>query len=161
MRKNLSWLLVAVLVLALDLITKYFAYTQLIPYQANKVLSFFNLTLAFNKGAAFSFLNSASGWQNGFFIILAILISIILIIWLYRLEKNEKWQGLSIALILGGAWGNLYDRIHLGYVIDFLDFHIGNHHWPIFNIADSAISIGAVLMMLLTLRPHGKLEKTK
>ena len=123
---------------------------QLAPYQPRAVTSFFNFTLAFNKGAAFSFLNAASGWQNVFFIGIGCVISAVLIVWLYRLSLAEKWQGLAISLILGGAWGNIYDRFQYGFVIDFLDVHIGQHHWPIFNLADSAICIGAVLMVFFS-----------
>lgn len=151
MLKNLLWLLASLFVVLGDLLTKHLALENLLPYQAVPITSFFNITLAFNKGAAFSFLNSASGWQNVFFISIGFVISVVLLVWLYKLTKSEKWQGLAIGLILGGAWGNLYDRFQFGYVIDFLDVHIGEHHWPIFNIADSAICIGAFLMLVLTI----------
>ncbi len=150
MRKNFLWLIVSVVVCLMDFVSKHYALTQLAPYQPRAVTSFFNLTLAFNKGAAFSLLNSASGWQNVFFIGIGCVISVVLIVWLYRLSLAEKWQGLAISLILGGAWGNIYDRFQYGFVIDFLDVYMGQYHWPIFNLADSAICIGAALMLILS-----------
>lgn len=156
MRKNFWWLLVTLGVMSSDLLTKYLAYTSLQPYSPWQITPFFNITLAFNKGAAFSFLNNAGGWQHYLFIALALIISIVLMIWLYRLQTHERWQGLAIAFILGGAWGNVYDRLNYGFVIDFLDFHIGQYHWPIFNIADSAICIGAALMLFLSIREQKK-----
>lgn len=152
MLKNFRWLIVSVLAVIADYGTKLFAFTQLDPYQSRYVTPFLNMTLAFNKGAAFSFLNNASGWQNIFFISISLLISLFLLNWLYQLKASEKMQGLAISLILGGAWGNLYDRFQYGFVIDFLDFHIGQYHWPIFNVADSAVCIGAAIMLLLTFR---------
>lgn len=148
MHKNFLWLLVSLLVFIIDIASKQFALHHFEPYQPWMVTSFFNLTLAFNKGAAFSLLNSASGWQNIFFVGIGVVISAVLMVWLYRLPTEEKWQALAISLILGGAWGNICDRLTYGYVIDFLDFHIGQFHWPIFNIADSAICIGAFAMVL-------------
>ncbi len=156
MLKNYKWLLIALLVMAIDITTKQLALNHLLPHQAMPVTDFFNLTLAFNKGAAFSFLNSASGWQHYFFISLALVITMVLMRWLYQLKRQEAFQGFAIALILGGAWGNVWDRVVYGYVIDFLDFHINHYHWPIFNIADSAICIGAGLMLLLTFKENNK-----
>lgn len=158
MHKNFLWLIVSGLVLVADFLSKKWAFTQLALYQPLEITPFFNATLAFNKGAAFSFLNSASGWQNRFFITIGFVISIILLTWLYQLTLKEKGQGLAICLILGGAWGNIYDRFTYGYVIDFLDFHIGLYHWPIFNIADSAICIGASIMLFLTVKETKKID---
>lgn len=115
------------------------------------VWSFFNLTLVFNEGAAFSFLSDAGGWQRWFFIALTSVVSVILLVWLLRLKSTEKLTGIALSLILGGAIGNLIDRVSYGYVVDFLDFHWQQMHWPAFNVADSAITIGVVLLLLVEL----------
>lgn len=143
----LKWLWLSLLVIVLDHLTKYMASTMLTYYKPLAVMPLFNLTLMHNTGAAFSFLSSASGWQRWFFAIIAIGVSIFLVIWLRRLTTQEKVQAIALALILGGAIGNVIDRIWLGYVVDFLDFYYNNWHFPAFNIADSAITIGAVLII--------------
>lgn len=143
----------SLLIIILDLWTKYLASTHLeyavpVPvYSLFDSLTGFNLTLLHNTGAAFSFLATESGWQRWFFITLAICVSAGLSVWLTRL-RDDKWVALSVSLILGGAIGNLYDRATLGYVVDFLHFYWGDYHFPAFNIADTAISIGAALMVL-------------
>jgi signal peptidase II len=140
-------------IVILDLWTKYLASTHLeyavpVPiYTLFDSLTGFNLTLLHNTGAAFSFLAGEGGWQRWFFIILAITVSIGLSYWLTKL-KDDPWVALSVSLILGGAIGNLYDRATLGYVVDFLHFYWGDYHFPAFNFADTAISIGAALMVL-------------
>ena len=103
---------------------------------------------AYNSGAAFSFLGDASGWQRWFFIVLAVAAIILLVTWLRRLSVGQKWTALALALILGGAAGNLVDRLFYGHVIDFIDVYYRNWHWPTFNIADSAITAGAFLLLL-------------
>jgi len=143
----LKWLSLSVLVIIADLASKYFASANLEYAVPVAIMPSFNLTLLHNTGAAFSFLATESGWQRWFFVILASVVSLALIKWLSSLQK-EPWVALSVALILGGAIGNLYDRITLGYVVDFLHFYWGDYHFPAFNIADSAISIGAGLMIL-------------
>ena len=121
------------------------------------VLPFFNLTLAHNPGAAFSFLAGAGGWQRWFFVILAVVICTVLVIWMKRLAQSAKLEAISLALIIGGAIGNVIDRLIYGYVIDFLDVYAGSYHWPAFNIADSAIFIGAVLLIIDSFRkPAGQ-----
>jgi signal peptidase II len=152
MRKSLSWYAVALLVAVLDQITKYwvsanFSYAELRP-----VTGFFNMVLTHNRGAAFSFLADAAGWQRGFFISIG-LVAIVVIGALLARHVADRMFCLSLSLILGGALGNVIDRIALGYVVDFLDFYLGGWHWPAFNLADSAISIGAVLMVLDSMRP--------
>jgi signal peptidase II len=112
------------------------------------VLPSFNLMLTYNPGAAFSFLAGAGGWQRWFFLSLGTAISIALVVWLTRLRPEEKRLGLALALILGGAIGNLIDRAWLGQVIDFIQLYYDRWYWPTFNIADSAISIGAALLVL-------------
>ncbi len=141
------WLWLSGLVLLLDLLTKYMASAHLDYAMSVPVMPSFNLTLLHNTGAAFSFLAGASGWQRWFFAILALVVSGVLIRWLLTL-KNDRWLAIAIALVLGGALGNLYDRVTLGYVVDFLHFYWRDWHFPAFNIADSAISVGAAMMII-------------
>ena len=159
MAKHLSiYLGFSLLIVILDLWTKSVAtasleYADPVPvYQLFDGLTGFNFTLLHNTGAAFSFLASESGWQRWFFIVLAFSVSVGLGVWLTKL-RDDKWVAIAVTLILGGAVGNLYDRITLGYVVDFLHFYWGNYHFPAFNIADTAISIGAGLMILDIFRP--------
>jgi signal peptidase II len=147
----LRWLWLSLLVILLDQGTKYLAENQLQLYQPVPVLSFFNFTLAYNTGAAFSFLADAGGWQRWFFLGLAVAVSIGLIFWLRRLRANALWEAFAVALILGGALGNVIDRLWHGYVIDFIDLYYQSWHWPAFNIADSAITVGAALLILQSL----------
>lgn len=119
--------------------------------------SFFNLTYVHNTGAAFSFLSEAGGWQRWFFAALAIVMSVIMTIWLTRLKEHETLLAVALSLILGGAIGNLIDRLFYGYVIDFLDVYYGTYHWPAFNIADSAITIGVGLMLLDSFKSQEKI----
>ena len=142
------WLGVSVLVILLDWQTKQMASESLVLYHPREVLSWLNMTLAHNYGAAFSFLNNAGGWQRWFFVVLASAISLVLVVWLLRLPRQEWRTGLSLGLIIGGAIGNLIDRIQLGYVVDFIDVHHSGWHFPAFNVADSAITLGVVLLLL-------------
>ena len=137
---------IAFFVLALDLVSKYWIESTLQFGEQIPVTSFFNLVLTYNPGAAFSFLSEQSGWQRWFLSGIASIAAIVIIFLLnkYQLEKLFCW---ALSLILGGAIGNLYDRIMLGHVVDFLDFYVGTYHWPAFNIADSAIFIGTALMI--------------
>ncbi len=143
----LKWLWLTTLVVVLDLVSKNIASSMLEYGVSVPVLPVFKLTLLHNPGAAFSFLADQSGWQLWFFAVLAVLVSGILIRWLATL-RDDTWLAVAIALVLGGALGNLYDRVTLGYVVDFLHFHWQEHHFPAFNLADSAISVGAVMMAL-------------
>ncbi|MBL4869120.1 MAG: signal peptidase II [Pseudomonadales bacterium] len=142
----LSWLWITGLVIGLDQLTKNMASANLELYESIKVMPLFNMTLAHNSGAAFSFLAGEDGWQRWFFAVIAVVVSIVLVMWLYKLPKSNKWLAISLALILGGAIGNVIDRIVLGYVVDFLDVYWGHSHFPAFNIADSAITVGALMM---------------
>lgn len=142
-----GWLWITLIVLLLDRFSKELALHFLQAYTPLPVTSFFSFTLAFNKGAAFSFLDSASGWQTWLFGCLAIVVSIAIIIWLKLLSFRQRWMGIALSLVLGGALGNLWDRICLGHVIDFIDFHISPWYFPAFNIADSAICIGALMIL--------------
>lgn len=144
------WLSLAIIIA--DQISKTVMVNWLDLYERVAVLPFFNLTLAHNTGAAFSFLAGAGGWQRWFFVALAVVISLVLVIWLKRLAQTAKLEAISLALIIGGAIGNLIDRLVYGYVIDFLDVYVGNYHWPAFNIADSAICVGAVLLIIDSFR---------
>lgn len=143
-----KYLLLALAVLVLDQLSKWWVLSNYQPYEVQSLLPVFNMTLVFNKGAAFSFLSDAGGWQRWFFTALSSLVSIVLLVWLTRLRSDERMTAASLALILGGALGNLLDRVRLGQVVDFLDFYWQHWHWPAFNLADSAITIGVVLMLL-------------
>ncbi len=144
----LKWLWLSLIALILDQWSKWWIISTMHLYQSIPVIPHFNLTYVHNTGAAFSFLSDAGGWQRWLFAGLAIIISIVLLVWLIRLKPGEKFLAISISLVLGGALGNLVDRILFGYVIDFLDVYYQNWHWPAFNIADSAICVGVFLMFL-------------
>jgi len=146
-----AWLGVSALVLLLDWYSKQRVSEALELYRPREVFSWLNITLAHNYGAAFSFLSNAGGWQRYFFIVLASVVSVALLVWLLRLPRREWRTGLGLALVLGGAVGNLVDRVKLGYVVDFIDVHFGGWHYPAFNVADSAITCGVVLLLLDTL----------
>jgi signal peptidase II len=143
-----AWLGVTALIVALDWVTKQRVSEALELYRPREVFSWLNITLAHNYGAAFSFLSDAGGWQRWFFVVLALVVSIVLLVWLLRLPRREWRTGLGLALVLGGAIGNVMDRIKLGYVVDFIDVHFGGWHYPAFNVADSAITCGVILLLL-------------
>ena len=143
----LKYLFITSLVIVFDQVSKWLMVSRLSLYETVIVMPYFNLTMAHNEGAAFSFLSQAGGWQRWFFIWLALIISVVLLVWLAKLKPTEKLEAISLSLILGGALGNVIDRISYGYVIDFIDLYIGHNHWPVFNIADSAICIGAILLV--------------
>ena len=145
---KLKWLWLAVLVIALDLGTKAMATAMLTYGNPVPVLPSFNLTLLHNTGAAFSFLADAAGWQRWFFVTLAIVVSVVLTGWLRKLKAHETWTAIAIVLILGGAIGNVYARVVHGYVVDFLHFYWQDWHFPAFNLADTAITIGAAMMII-------------
>jgi len=148
-----KWLALSAAVVVLDQLTKYAISASLGPRAVVEVTSFFNLVLAYNRGAAFSFLAGASGWQREFFVALALLASV-WIVWLLRRYPRQTLFCTALALVLGGAIGNVIDRIVLGAVVDFLDFHAFGYHWPAFNVADSAITCGAALLIWDGLRPQ-------
>lgn len=140
-------LLVAVLVIALDQTTKFWVLNTFAPGESMPLTPFFNLVLVFNPGAAFSFLADHTGWQRWFFTTIALLISA-WIVWQLRSLQPRTWFSFGLALIMGGALGNLVDRFWLGMVVDFIDLHVAGWHWPAFNVADSAVCVGAVLYVL-------------
>jgi len=144
----LRWLWLSVVVVALDQASKMWASASLQFQEPVAVIPFFNLTLMHNYGAAFSFLAGAGGWQRWFFAAIALTVSIAITLWLRRLGQNQRWEAASLALVLGGALGNFWDRLTLGYVVDFFDVYYDVHHWPAFNIADSAITVGAVMLVI-------------
>lgn len=143
---GLYWLWVTALVLSLDYSTKWLAKKYLILYSPLAVLPGFNFALSFNKGAAFSFLKDQSGWQVWFLGAISVAVSISILVWLSRLPRREVWTGIALSLIVGGALGNLLDRILQGQVTDFIQLYVSHFYWPAFNIADSAICIGAAML---------------
>jgi signal peptidase II len=158
---GLRWLWLVAVVIVLDQVSKQLVVNHLVLHEALPLLPSLNLLRAENTGAAFSFLSGASGWQRWFFIALATTISVMLLVWLRRLSMGQRLQGGALALILGGALGNLFDRVLHGYVIDFIDVYYRDWHFPVFNIADSAITVGAILLILDTLlHPTGKSDST-
>jgi signal peptidase II len=149
--RMLKGLTLSALIIFLDQLTKFYAVQDLVLYQSVPLFSGFNLTLMHNTGAAFSFLSQVGSW---FFIVLASSVSIFIVFWMYGLPENKRWLFIALAFVLGGALGNLWDRITLGYVIDFIDISLKFlpwrifNPWPAFNIADSAIFIGAVMLII-------------
>jgi signal peptidase II len=144
----LRWLWLSVALLALDQLAKLGVDRALALGESRYVLGVFNLVRAHNPGAAFSFLAAASGWQRWLFTLIALAVSVLLITWLRRLPPGARLLPAGLALILGGALGNLIDRLRFGYVIDFLDFHWGGAHFWVFNLADAGITVGAALLLL-------------
>jgi signal peptidase II len=147
MPKAVKWFGLAAAVIVLDYLTKIAVLESFAPGESRIVTSFFNLVLVFNKGAAFSFLSSAPGWQTLFFAAIAVVASTVISFLIIRLASRRLFCG-GLALILGGALGNLYDRLLYGHVVDFLDFHAFGWHWPAFNVADSAITVGAGILIV-------------
>jgi len=152
------WLWLSALVVVLDQATKWLAEGMLDPYRPLPLVPLLNFALAYNEGAAFSFLSDAGGWQRWLFAGFAFSMSIVLVIWLARVGSRERLTAAALSLVIGGALGNLIDRVQTGRVVDFIDFYVGEWHWPAFNVADSAITLGVVLLLLSSLRGgQGKL----
>ena len=147
----LTWLWISVIVFALDQATKYAISAHLQFGESRFIFSWFNLVLAHNKGAAFSFLANAGGWQREFFIVLTLTISLVLM-WMLRSNHTNRVLAIALALVIGGAFGNLYDRVLYGHVVDFIQWHVAGYYWPAFNVADSAICIGAGLLIFDSFR---------
>jgi len=143
----LKWLWLSLLAVILDQASKLAIAGSMHLYQSIQIVPYFNLTYVHNTGAAFSFLSEAGGWQRWFFAGLALVISGVIAVWLARLKQHETLLAVALSLVLGGAIGNLIDRLAYGYVIDFLDVYYQTWHWPAFNIADSAITLGVMLML--------------
>ena len=142
------WLIVSIVIIVLDQVTKFYAVQSLVLHESKYIYDGFNLTLMYNSGAAFSFLSDAGGWQRWFFIGISSFISIVIVIWMYNSLAKGRWLLFALAFILGGALGNLWDRLTLGYVVDFIEVYYKDLYWPAFNVADSAITIGAIMLVL-------------
>ena len=151
-KQNLNWLWLSVIIIIIDQVTKVLIEHHLTFGEIVYVTSFFNIDHLQNFGAAFSFLNIPGGQQRWMFSLVSFVISIILIIWLLRLPSGKRSKAFALALIIGGALSNFWDRFVTGFVIDFLDFHYGELHWPSFNIADSAVCVGATILIISLLR---------
>ncbi|XMB48141.1 signal peptidase II [Pseudomonas fluorescens] len=147
---RLGWLVLSLLVLVIDQVSKAHFEGSLEMFQQVVVIpDYFSWTLAYNTGAAFSFLADGGGWQRWLFAVIAVVVSAVLVVWLKRLGRDDTWLAIALALVLGGALGNLYDRIALGHVIDFILVHWQNrYYFPAFNFADSAITVGAIMLAL-------------
>ena len=146
--KKWPWFIVSIVVIVLDQVTKYWAFRTLIPYQPESIMPMVNFTLAFNTGAAFSFLSGTGDWHRWLFTGFSAVMSVAIFVWIIRLPSTARMQAAGLSLILAGAVGNLMDRMLLGHVIDFIDVYYSHYHWPAFNIADSAICVGAFLLVL-------------
>jgi signal peptidase II len=149
------WLALAAFIVAADQLTKLVAVQYLAANKVITVTPFFNLVLVYNSGAAFSILSDAAGWQRALFIAIAVVASA-WILYLLRQYPHQRLFALALSLVLAGAVGNVIDRITIGAVIDFLDFHALGYHWPAFNVADSSITCGAALLIWDALRPRQK-----
>ncbi|HET6633123.1 MAG TPA: signal peptidase II [Rhodanobacteraceae bacterium] len=155
--RALAWLVLSLAVVIADQLTKLWALSSLAPYNPQPVIKgFVNWTLAFNTGAAFSFLSSGSGWQRWFFVGLAVAICAALCVWLWRTPRRDWRVAAPLGLIIGGAVGNLIDRVRLGQVTDFIQVYYRAAAWPTFNIADSAITVGAVALIVFGLWPGSR-----
>jgi signal peptidase II len=147
LKSGVRFVWIALIVILADRVTKMWALEHLSLSESLRILPIFNLTLAYNTGAAFSLLHQASGWQNIFLCTLAVIVSMAIVYKLATTPSNERWMGVALGLILGGALGNAWDRIQFSYVIDFLHFHLADWHFAIFNVADSAICVGAFMLL--------------
>ena len=153
----LKWLILSAAIIFFDWLSKAWALSTLTYQQSVEVIpGFWNWTLVHNRGAAFSFLAQAGGWQQWLFSALAVIISVVCVLMLKNADRCDWQTALPLALIIGGALGNLIDRIRFGYVIDFVHWYYGSFHWPVFNLADSAISIAAVLLIVLSFKTEKK-----
>jgi signal peptidase II len=165
LQTGLQWLWLTLIFLVIDQVTKHWAVSYFHSvglYETVEVMPFFNIILRYNPGAAFSFLADAGGWQVAFFTTVSIVISLAIIYWMYTISAKNRWLSIALALILAGALGNLYDRVMLGKVVDFIDWYYGDYHWPAFNIADSVIMLGALMMLLDgVLNPEDKKTEAK
>ncbi|WP_019594951.1 signal peptidase II [Thioalkalivibrio sp. ALM2T] len=143
-------LLIAVAIVLADQVTKVWAEHALTLFAPVEVTSFFNLSLVYNPGAAFSFLAGAGDWGRWLLTGIAMMIGLLILFWLARLPRQAWWSVTALGLVLGGAIGNLIDRVRYGAVVDFLDFHWAGYHWPAFNVADMAIVVGAITLIVAT-----------
>lgn len=155
----LRWVWLSVVIIFVDQLTKWMANANLVYQQPVPLTSYLNLTLVYNEGAAFGFLDDQGGWQQIFFAVLAIVVSTYIVYWMYKLKENQIWTSIGLALVLGGAIGNLIDRVLQAKVTDFIDFYVEgwdvfflhNGHFATFNVADIAIAVGAVILVIVSL----------
>jgi signal peptidase II len=145
---GLRWMWITVLVIIIDQVTKFFAMKYLTPFLPVKFLPFLNFTLVFNKGAAFSLFAHGSGWQTIVFLVIALVVSAVCVVWMWRMGRTRILLPIALSLIIGGALGNILDRVFYHHVIDFISFHVGTWYFAIFNGADSAITLGAILLII-------------
>jgi signal peptidase II len=155
---GLRFLWLTLLTVGLDQWSKHAILAKMELYQSVQITSFFNLTYTHNYGAAFSLFSDASGWQRWFFTAIAIFVSVLIIRWLKSTPKNQIMLPIAFSLILGGALGNVYDRLTYGYVVDFLHLYYKQYDWPVFNVADSAICLGAALLIIDMFKNNDKTE---
>ncbi len=156
----LRYLWLTVVVIVLDQWSKWFADNHLTYQKPVHVMPYFDWFLSYNTGAAFSFLADAGGWQRWFFVALASIISLALLLWIRKLGEQEKATAAALALILGGALGNVIDRALNGHVVDFIQVWLGSYPWPAFNLADSAITLGAIILIFSGMKkPYQKQEQ--
>ena len=154
-----AWLWLSLAVLAADQATKWLVTRQFELYESVEVNPYLDLTLLHNTGAAFSFLADAGGWQRWFFIALGIVVSVVILFWLRRLpSRGQSWLAIGLSLVMGGALGNVIDRVHYGYVIDFIHVHYEDAYFPAFNVADSAITVGAICLIIDALFFSGRAD---
>lgn len=158
--KKWHYLLISILVCFFDQVTKIMVVKKLTLYSSVHILPKINFTLMYNTGSAFSFLSNSGSWHLWFFLIFSLIMSVVIFVWIMKTPLAQVTQLVSLSLILGGAVGNIIDRIHYGHVIDFIDVYHNQYHWPAFNIADSAISVGAVLFLCYGLFSNWSLNKT-
>ena len=153
---SLRWLWLSILIFVADQWSKSLIVHHFYIGEFYQLTSFLNITLSTNTGASFGFLATAGGWQRWFFVVLTTAACLMLLVWLVRLPQKKYFQACALSLLLGGALGNFWDRIHLGYVNDFIDFHLGFWHFATFNLADSAITIGTMMLLISYFFPGKK-----
>jgi signal peptidase II len=147
-RKAFPWFLLSILVIIVDQASKYWITRRLQVEEVMPILPFFNFILRYNQGGAFNFLKESGAWHIVFLSAVSVIVIIALSVWLLRLRYPSAWTACALGLVIGGAAGNLIDRIRMSNVVDFLDFHLGNWHYATFNLADSAIVIGIIMLLL-------------
>lgn len=146
-------IIIALLVFIVDQLSKLLFLQAISPGATLHVLPFLDFALARNHGAAFGIFAEGTGWQRWFFIMVAVVISVLILVWSHRLKRKDWWDTVALGMILGGAWGNMLDRMRFGHVVDFIDFYVGNWHWYTFNVADIGICVGAAMLIIATILP--------
>ena len=149
--KHTKWFVLVLLLVVIDQLTKLLVYGYLKPHETFEITSFLNITHVHNYGAAFSFLANEDGWQQYFLVTISSVASLAIVIWMVKTSQTQVFKLAALGLILSGAIGNLIDRAVLGFVIDFIDLHYQDFYWPVFNVADIAITLGVILLILVDL----------